>query len=270
MRRSLVWYILALLLVGLLAAACTPAAGPAVEGGAAAPEAGAEGLTLRVEHDLRTVHTRSRSGPRLLLDTPIEQMFLGLTNLNNETSEVEPELAESWTVSDDGLVWTFNLRQDAVWSDGNPVTAKDVEYSVKRAVMPETASPYAYVLYVIKNAAPINQTQIPTDTYDMHRLGVKALDDYTVEFTLEAPAAYFESISSMWTLRPVPRWAIEEYGDAWTEPENMSSTGPQDHRMAPSDKLIFEKNPDYYAADEVQIDKVDLSVITDQFTTVAL
>ena len=120
----------------------------------------------------------------------------------------------------------FKLRQDAMWSDGNPVTAKDIEYSVKRAVMPETASPYAFVLYAVKNAAAINQTVIPTDTYDIDSLGVKALDDYTVEFTLEAPAAYFESISSMWTLRPLPSWAVEEFGDAWTDPANIVVNGP--------------------------------------------
>ena len=136
--------------------------------------------------------------------TPVEQLYLGLTNLNNETGHPEPELAEAWTVSDDGLTWTFNMRKDAVWSDGTPVTAKDVEYSVKRAVKPETASPYAYVLYLIKNAAAINQTAVPTDTYDIDSLGVKALDDYTVQFTLEAPAPYFESISSIWTMRPYP------------------------------------------------------------------
>ena len=198
-------------------------------------------------------------------------MFLGLTNINNETAEIEPELAESWTVSDDGTVWTFTLRQDAMWSDGNPVTAKDIEYSAKRAVMPETASPYAYVLYTIKNAAAINQTVIPTDTYDIDSLGVKALDDYTVEFTLEAPAPYFESISSMWTLRPVPSWAIEQFGAAWTEPENIVVNGP--YRLVewrPGEKLIYEKNPGYFKADEVQIDRVEMSLITDQFTEVAL
>ncbi len=100
------------------------------------------------------------------------------------------------------------------------------EYSVKRAIKPETASPYAYVLYIIKNAKAINQTVVPTDTYDIDTMGVKAIDDSTVEFTLEAPASYFLSISSMWTLRPVPSWAIEAHGDAWTEPANIVVNGP--------------------------------------------
>lgn len=152
----------------------------------------------------------------------IEGMFLGLTNLNNTTGEIEPELATDWEISDDGLVWTFRMRQDATWTDGKPVTAHDIEYSVKRAVMPETASPYAYVLYIIKNAKAINQTQVPTDTYQIDTLGVKALDDYTVQFTLEAPASYFLAISSLWTLRPVPQWTIEQYGMPGRIPKTSS------------------------------------------------
>lgn len=148
------------------------------------------------------------------------------------------------------------------------VTAKDIEYSVKRGAMPETASPYAFVLYAVKNAAAINQTVIPTDTYDIDSLGVKALDDYTVEFTLEAPAAYFESISSMWTLRPLPSWAVEEFGDAWTDPANIVVNGPYKLvEWRPGEKLIYEKNPGYFKADEVQIDRFEVSLITDQFTS---
>lgn len=273
MRRTHLGYLLALLLVLLAVAGCTtPAAAPGeASAPEAAPAASGEALTLR----LATVSEPSTLDPNLAEDyysiTPVEQMFLGLTNINNETAAIEPELAESWTISEDGTVWTFNLRQDVKWSDGNPVTANDVVYSVKRAVMPETASPYAYVLYSIKNAAAINQTVIPTDTYDIESLGVKALDDYTVEFTLESAAPYFESISSMWTLRPVPSWAIEQFGDAWTDPANIVVNGPYKlSEWRPGEMLVFEKNPDYFAADDVQIDRVELSIITDQFTEVAL
>ena len=280
MRKPL-WYVLVLALVLVLAAGCTAAApgtAPATEAGAAgateqaaATDTGAGPVTVRIS----TLSEPSTLDPNLAEDTysitPIEQLFLGLTNLNNETGAVEPELAESWTVSDDGLTWTFNMRKDAVWSDGTPVTAKDVEYSAKRAVKPETASPYAYVLYSIKNAAAINQTAIPTDTYDIDSLGVKALDDYTVEFTLEAPASYFESISSMWTLRPVPAAAIEKYGDAWTDPANIVVNGPYLLKeWKPAEQLVFEKNPTYYDADKVQIDRVEQDIVTDQNTELAL
>ena len=281
--RKPMWFVLVLALVLVLAAGCTaaaPASAPAAgtEAGtagateqAAASETGAGPITVR----LSTVSEPSTLDPNLAQDffsiTPVEQLFLGLTNLNNETGQPEPELAENWTVSDDGLTWTFNMRKDAVWSDGTPVTAKDVEYSVKRAVKPETASPYSYVLYLIKNAAAINQTAVPTDTYDIDSLGVKALDDYTVQFTLEAPAPYFESISSIWTMRPVPSAAIEKFGDAWTEPANIVVNGPYMLKeWKPNEQLVFEKNPTYYDADKVQIDRFEVNVVTDQNTEVSL
>ncbi|MBK8046964.1 MAG: peptide ABC transporter substrate-binding protein [Anaerolineales bacterium] len=270
--RKFLWLVPILGLLLVLAAGCTAAPAPAASTGDAAPQAASgEPITVRVS----TIAEPSTLDPNLAEDTysitPIEQLFLGLTNLNNETGVPEPELAESWTVSDDGLTWTFNLRKDAVWSDGNPVTAKDVEYSVKRAVKPETASPYAYVLYLIKNAQAINQTVLPTDTYDIDTLGVKAVDDYTVQFELEAPAAYFESISSMWTLRPVPSWVIEEFGDAWTDPANIVVNGPYLLKeWKPAEQLVFEKNPTYFKKDDVQIDRVELDVISDQNTELAL
>lgn len=255
-----------LVVVGCAAPGVAPTAGEAAQ-----PAATGEEIVLR----LSTVSEPSTLDPNLAEDTfsitPIEQMFLGLTNINNETAEIEPELAESWEASEDGTVWTFNLRQDAVWSDGNPVTAHDIVYSAQRAVMPETASPYAYVLYIIENAKAINQTAVPTDTYDINTLGVTALDDYTVQFTLEAPAAYFLSISSLWTLRPVPQSVIEEHGDAWTDPANIVVSGP--YKVAewlPGESLTFVKNDTYYGAGDVQIDRVELSIIADQNTEVAL
>ena len=236
--RKPIWYVLVLALVLVLAAGCTaaaPASAPVAgtETGtagateqAAATGTGASPITVRLAHRVGTEHARPQPGPRLFLHHARRTDVPGSDQPQQRDGPTEPELAESWTVSDDGLTWTFNMRKDAVWSDGKPVTAKDVEYSVKRAVKPETASPYAYVLYLIKNAAAINQTAVPTDTYDIDSLGVKALDDYTVEFTLEAPAPYFESISSIWTMRPVPSWAIEKYGDAWTDPANIVVNGP--------------------------------------------
>ena len=274
MQKRMVW--LLIIVMALLLTACATPATPS-EDTASAPAA-AEGaadsgepITVRLSLGAEP----PTLDPNLAQDTyaiqSIEGMFLGLTNINNVTEEIEPELATEWTISEDGTVWTFTLRQDAVWSDGQPVTAHDVEYSVKRAIMPETASPYAYVLYIIKNAQAINQTDVAAATYDIDTLGVKALDDYTVEFTLEAPAAYFESISSLWTLRPVPSWAIEEYGDAWTEPENIVVNGPYKlTEWKHGESLSYVKNPTYYDAANVQIDNVEVDIITDAFTEIAL
>ena len=164
------------LLVALLVGCVAPASAPSGTAGEsqAASAASGEAVVLRTS----SVSEPTTLDPNLAEDyysiTPIEQMFLGLTNINNTTNEVEPELAESWTTSADGLVWTFKMRSDAKWSDGKPVTAKDVEYSVKRAIKPETASPYAYVLYIIKNAVAINQTAL-----DLQGPDAELVDSFT-------------------------------------------------------------------------------------------
>lgn len=276
MHRSS-WMFLTLAVCFALVAGCAAPAGAPTTGveteETAAPAEAATGDEVVIR--LSTTAEPTTLDPNLAEDyysiTPVEQMFLGLTNINNETAEIEPELAESWETSADGLTWTFNLRDDVVWSDGQPVTAQDVVYSVQRAVMPETASPYAYVLYIIKNASAINQTAIPTDTYDIDTLGITAVDEHTVQFTLEAPASYFLSISSMWTLRPVPSWAIEEFGDAWTDPANIVVNGAYKvTEWNPGENLTFVKNDSYVNAADVQIERVELSVISDQNTEVAL
>lgn len=276
MHRSS-WMFLTLAVCFALVAGCAAPAGAPTTGveteETAAPAEAATGDEVVIR--LSTTAEPTTLDPNLAEDyysiTPVEQMFLGLTNINNETAEIEPELAESWETSADGLTWTFNLRDDVLWSDGQPVTAQDVVYSVQRAVMPETASPYAYVLYIIKNASAINQTAIPTDTYDIDTLGITAVDEHTVQFTLEAPASYFLSISSMWTLRPVPSWAIEEFGDAWTDPANIVVNGAYKvTEWNPGENLTFVKNDSYVNAADVQIERVELSVISDQNTEVAL
>ena len=171
----------------------------------------------------------------------VENLFLGLTDLHPATNEVVPELATEWTVSKDGLVWTFTMRRDARWvryrpgtgevADVGPVTAHDVVYGVRRALNPSTASQDAYVLYVIKGAEAFNTVDrcglSQEDSAALEQaLGVRALDDYTVEFTLEHPADYFGAIASMWVARPQPKDVIEAKGDRWIEPGFIVTNGP--------------------------------------------
>ena len=265
MRRH-PWLIAAAAAIMLLAAGCTAVVAPSPSSAV-----GTEPATVRVNLDAQP----TTLDPNLIQDVYsaeiVEQMFLGLTNINGETGEIEPELATSWDISEDGLTWTFHMRDDVKWSDGKPVTAKDVEYSVRRAIMPETASPYAYALYIVKNTLGINQTAIPTDTYDIESLGVKALDDVTVQFELEAPAAYFPSIAGLWTVRALPSWTIEQFGNAWTEPQNIVVNGP--YKLAEwnlDNNLVLVKNPGYVEAVDVPIESFDVTFITDQNTAVAL
>jgi oligopeptide transport system substrate-binding protein len=209
--------------------------------------------------------------PALATDTTsvdvIENLFLGLTDYDDETMEVIPELATSWEVSEDGLVWAFHLRKDVKWSDGTPVTAHDIEYAVKRTCDPATASDYAYVLYIIKGAKEVNSG----DVKDLDYVGVKAIDDYTIQFALNQPAGYFPAIAGMWIARPVPKWTIEKYGIKWIEPENIVTNGPYLlTKWAHEDEMILEKNPDYPEADKVQIEKVHYVMIVEASTAMAM
>ena len=209
--------------------------------------------------------------PSLATDTTsvdvIEQLFLGLTDFDDATMAVIPELATSWEVSEDGLVWAFHLRKDVKWTDGTPVTAHDIEYAVKRTCDPATASDYAYVLYIIKGAKEVNTGEIT----DLNYIGVKAIDDYTIQFALNNPAGYFPAIAGMWIARPVPRWTIEKYGEKWTDPENIVTNGSYLlTKWAHEDEIILEKNPDYFGADDVQIERVHCVMIIEDSTAMAM
>ncbi|MCZ6553166.1 MAG: peptide ABC transporter substrate-binding protein [SAR324 cluster bacterium] len=196
----------------------------------------------------------------------IEQLFLGLTDFDDETSEVVPELATRWTVGKEGLSYTFHMRK-AVWSDGRPVTAHDIVWAVRRNIDPATASPYAYMLYGIRNAEAINTGRIK----DPSKVGVEALDDHTVRFTLARPAAYFPAVAGMWTLRPLPRHAIEAHRERWSEPEHMVSNGP--YRLVSwerGNKLVLRRNPAYYGAGGVRIPEVHYLIIPESSTGLAM
>ncbi|HHX63690.1 MAG TPA: peptide ABC transporter substrate-binding protein [Chloroflexi bacterium] len=219
--------------------------------------------------------------PGLAMDTTSEQvvslLFLGLTDFDEETLEVIPELATEWFVSDDGLVWTFKMRNDVEWVRYDPaagkaekmgkVTAHDVMYGVKRTIDPATASDYAYVNYIIKNAEAVNTGE----SDDLDSVGVRALDDFTVEFTLEQPAGYFPGIAGIWVNYPLPKQVIDEHGANWTTPGVLWSSGPymletweHDNRMA------MVKNPHYYDADKVDIDRINFAMIADDATAFAM
>jgi oligopeptide transport system substrate-binding protein len=213
-----------------------------------------------------------------------EMLFLGLTDFDDVTSEVIPELATSWEVSEDGLTWTFHMRDDVPWvqynpatkevtvmtdDEGNPrmVNAHDVVYATKRTLDPATASDYAYVLYIIKGALAVNTGE----ETDLDTIGVEALDDYTVAFTLEQPAGYFPGIASMWVVRPVYAPVIEEWGARWIEPGFIVTNGPYLlEEWAHDDHMYLVKNPEFYDADTVQIERVEAVMIVEASTAFAM
>jgi len=204
-----------------------------------------------------------------------EQLFLGLTDFDPDTYDVVPELATDWEASEDASVYTFHLRKDVKWTNGEPVTAHDVVWAIGRNLLPETKSVYAFTLYILKNAEAINQGKLKVssvgqildeygnpDTQISSQLGVKAIDDYTVEFTLEHAAGYFPALTSLWTYRPLPRKVVEQYGENWTEPEYIQTNGS--YMLTEWNKgsfLYLKKNPDYYEADKVNIPEVRYYIV---------
>lgn len=203
--------------------------------------------------------------PALATDTTsnsvIEQLFIGLVDLADETAEVQPELATSWTASPDDTIYTFTLRSDVTWSDGNPVTAQDAHYGILRSLDPATGSGYGAFLLgpLIKNAAAYNQGTI-TDT---NQVGVTAVNTTTLRVELEYAAAYALSILSLPCARPMPQWAIEAHGvPTWTEPANIVTNGP--YRLTEwihDDHILLDKDPAYYDAASVQIERVKMWMV---------
>jgi ABC-type oligopeptide transport system substrate-binding subunit len=197
----------------------------------------------------------------------VEQLFMGLTDFDPETYEAVPELAKEWRVSEDGKTYRFLMRNDVTWTDGKPVTAHDVVWAVQRNIKPETNSPYAYVMSVIKNAAAINSGEIK----DLSQIGVRAIDDFTVEFELEHPAAYFPGMAGLWVFRPLPRDIIAVHGDQWTHPEYIQTNGS--YRLFAWEKgmvLILRKNPMYFNAEKVSIPEVRYYVIPESTVGMAM
>ncbi|MBJ3775086.1 peptide ABC transporter substrate-binding protein [Acuticoccus mangrovi] len=173
--------------------------------------------------------------------------------INDAKAGIAPGVAKEWTLSDDGLTYTFTLRDDAKWSNGDPVTADDFVYSLRRIMTPETGAKYANILYPIRNAEAVNTGKLPPE-----ELGVAAPDPSTVVITLGTPAPYFLELLTHQTGLPVHRGSIEAHGAAFVQPENMVTNGPY-HLVsfAPNDKLVMEKSETFHDADEVAIDRVE-------------
>lgn len=186
----------------------------------------------------------------------------GLTRLEQENGKdvVKPAGAEKWECSKDGKVWTFHLR-DYNWSDGKKVTAEDFVYSVKRTLNPKTGAPYANLLYVIKNASDINSGKASLDT-----LGIKALDDKTLQITLESPCPYFFEITYNKTFVPQRKDIVEKYGDKYgAEANTMVYCGPFTMKTwNHNNEVVLEKNDKYWDKKSVKLEKVNMKIIKNE------
>ncbi|TNE41055.1 MAG: peptide ABC transporter substrate-binding protein [Alphaproteobacteria bacterium] len=163
-----------------------------------------------------------------------------------------PGIAESWDISEDGLVYTFHLRDNLKWSDGHDLTADDVVAGFQRLLNPTTASQSASLVYMIKNAEEVATGHMPVD-----QLAIRALDPQTVEITLNHPAPQFLGIIAGGRGAPLPRHAYAEHGDEWVYQQNFVGNGAfLLAEWQPNNYIRAVKNPYFYDADKVKLEEV--------------
>lgn len=269
--------VLALLLAALMVMSCTACG----ESAASTAETSAQSAASSAEGS--TAETTTASGGYLNVMTEVEVASLdpqqatdgtsfeviadytdGLMQMDAEGSAV-PAIAESYEVSEDGTTYTFKLREDAKWSNGDPVTADDFVFGWQRAVDPNVASEYSYMLSDIGQV--VNAAEIIAGEKPLEELGVKAVDEKTLEVQLNVPVSYFLSLMYFPTFYPVNRAFYEslEEGTFGTSPETVLSNGAFILESYEPAALNFtlKKNPDYYDADKVQLEGLNYQVIKD-------
>jgi oligopeptide transport system substrate-binding protein len=197
----------------------------------------------------------------------LNNCFEGLTTLDTQTGSVIGGNAESWEVSEDGTVYTFKLRAGLKWSDGSPLTANDYVYTFQRILTPATTARYLTLVtdYVV------NAQEFYDGTATADDLGVKALDDNTLEITLKHATAYFIDLLPMYTFVPVQKATVEANGDKWTaSAETYVGNGPfkvSEFNMGES--VVLVKNENYWDAASVKLDKITLRYIKDSATALS-
>ena len=186
-------------------------------------------------------------------------LFEGLVTKNPETLEPEPGVAESWDISEDGMTYTFHLRNNAKWSNGDPVTAEDFQWSWQRAISPLLGSEYSYMYYPIENAEAYNLGNEP----DFSKVGVSVLDDYTIQVKLNSPTPYFLQLLDHYSMFPVHRATVEKFGSAtdrlsqWAREGNIVTNGAFAlTEWQINSHLRVEKSPLYWDADKVKLNAI--------------
>jgi oligopeptide transport system substrate-binding protein len=218
---------------------------------------------------------------------PIENLFLGLTDVDPASTKIRPELATEWSVNEAGDVWTFTIRNDVPWVRWDPVekkgtelrkvTAEDIEFGMKRACDPRLGAYYtAVAAAVIKGCDVVSKlaTDKVTDA-DFDQIGVEALSDTQLAVTTQGAVGFFESTTPMWMYRPTPKEVIDEFGDKWVEPGNFVTNGAFVlDELDPNVNRVFVRNPLYPA--DIQdnyggnLERVSVVIIQDGNTTFSL
>ncbi len=199
--------------------------------------------------------------------TILRVIMEGLVRLD-DNSQVTPGsgMAENWDISEDGLTYTFHLKNDVKWSNGDPVTAQDFEFAWKRVLDPETAADYAYQMYYLKNGEAYNSGEATADD-----VGVKALDDKTLEVTLEAQTPYFLQLTAFGSYYPVNKKVVEASADWAADAATYVGNGPfKLTAWAHDSEVVVEKNENYWNKDAVKLDKISWAMVNDDNTSYQL
>ncbi|MEM9168048.1 MAG: peptide ABC transporter substrate-binding protein [Pseudomonadota bacterium] len=193
----------------------------------------------------------------------MDDLYSGLVDFS-ASATVAPGTAERWDISEDGLTYTFYLRENAAWSNGDPVTAQDFVFSYRRLMNPATNAKYATILYPIKNAEKVN-----TGALEPAALGVRAIDARTLEITLEQPTPYFLDQLTHQTGKPLHQASVEALGDQFVKPGNMVTNGAYVlAEFVLNDRIVMRKNDYFYDADNVAIEEVHYIPFEDRATCV--
>lgn len=257
-KRLLAAALSAALAISLLAGCSTPGSKTSDK-----KESGKKEVTYTLREEPPTLD------PQLANNIPTSTVCIhtceGLTR--NVEGDIRNAGAESYKMSEDGLTYTFKLRKDAKWSDGKEITAKDYVYGMQRLVDPKTATDYAFIGAILKNGEEVTSGKVPVS-----ELGVKALDDYTVEVQLEHPASYFPSMLSMAQFAPCRKDYVEKYGKEFSaDPDKAVYSGPfKVTKWAHGDEIVISRNDKYWDKDNVKLDNIVIKTVSDAKTGVAM
>lgn len=264
-RKSAFSFIAAILIFSLVAAGCTPK----TETGNNGNNGGSNGAGSEAKAFRMNIHSEPTSlDPALMEDnvsgTLATGIYEGLTR-KNENGEIIPATAEKFEKSEDGLTYTFKIRKDAKWSNGDPVTANDYEYSWKRALDPNVGSTYAYQFYYIVGAQDYNEGKVA----NADGVAIKALDAQTLEVKLNSPTPYFLSLTSFYTYNPVHQSVKDN--DAWAaDAKTIIGNGPfKMSEWKHNTSIKLTPNEHYYAKDEIKLSGIEFSMISDSATELA-
>lgn len=221
---------------------------------------GGSGGTLNMRNTMEPTSLNTLLATYAYDFTPINAMIECLYR-DDENDVPQPAGAETVDISDDKLVYTFHLREDATWSNGDPVVATDYEFAWQQALNPKVASDYAYMLYFIHNAEPYFNGEV-----EWSEVGVKVIDDYTLEVTLDNPLPYATDLFAFPTLAPINQKFYEEVGaDKYaTDAEYFCCNGMYElTEWSHNSQIVFQKREDYWNADAVGPDTIVYKIITD-------